>query len=109
MLEAYSHEVSSCGFWPGAGLGMPAFYSYAYPVPEGSAQAAIRPAGAAWSAEMREWLLPYDVVRAAPDPDAMLLAFLESTYGAVAALGNWDRGLECGIGVPCRPRVVAAG
>ena len=105
--EAYSHEVSSAGFWPGsAAYPHAAFYSYAYPMPPGFAQATIEPAGAVWSAEMGLWLLPYDAVRTAADPDAALLRFLETTYRAAADLAGWDRTLECGIGVPGRPRPV---
>ena len=105
--EAYSHEVSSAGFWPGNdAYPRAAFYSYAYPSPPGFAQAIIEPAGAFWSAEMGEWPLPYDVVRAATDPDAALLRFLGTTYRAAADLAGWDRGLECAIGVARRPRMV---
>jgi hypothetical protein len=105
--EAYSHEVSSAGFWPGNdAYPQAAFYSYAYPAPEGFSAAAIEPAGAVWAAEMGEWLLPYEVVRTAKDPDAALLRFLETTYRAAADLGGWDRALECGIGVPGQPRPV---
>jgi hypothetical protein len=105
--EAYSHEVSSAGFWPGSdAYPRAAFYSYAYPAPEGFADARIEPAGAVWAAEMGEWLLPYEAVRTAADPDAALLSFLQSTYRAAASLGDWDRSLECGIGVPGRPRAV---
>ena len=89
--EAYSHEVSSAGFWPGAGLGYPAFYSYAYPVPEGFADAAISPPQAFYSKDMGEFLLPYEAVRTALSPDEMLLAFLQSAYEAAADLGHWDR------------------
>lgn len=89
--EAYSHEVSSAGFWPGAGLGYPAFYSYAYPTPEGFANVPIQPAEAFFSKDFGEFLLPYDAVRAAPSPDEMLMAFLQSTYDAAADLGKWDR------------------
>ncbi len=90
--EAYSHEVSSCGFWPGGGPHpFPLFYSYAYPAPEGFSTAAIAPADAFYSAELGEWVLPYDAVREAADPDALLTAFLESTYRAAARLGDWDR------------------
>lgn len=107
--EAYSHEVSSAGFWPGSdAYPRAAFYSYAYPMPHGFGQATIEPAGAVWVAGMGEWLLPYDVVRAASDPDAALLRFLETTYRAAADLAGWDRSLECGIGVPGRPRPVQA-
>jgi hypothetical protein len=90
--EGYSHEVSSSGFWFGSGsLTGPAFYSYAAPEPAGFKEAAIRPAAAFYSAEFSNFLLPYDAVRAAPDPRAMLLEFLESTYEAAASLGRWDR------------------
>ena len=89
--EAYSHEVSSCGFWPGAGLGYPAFYSYAYPEPKGFREAAVRPEAAFYNTDLGEFVLPYDVVRTAESPDEVLLGFLESTYEAAAALGNWDR------------------
>ncbi|MGH7206007.1 MAG: DUF5996 family protein [Nitrospiraceae bacterium] len=89
--EAYSHEVSSCGFWPGAGLGTPAFYAYAYPEPEGFKEYPIKPEEAFYSKELREFLLPYDAVRTAKSPDAALLAFLQSTYEAAATLGKWDR------------------
>ena len=90
--EAYSHEVSSCGFWPGGGpMPRPVFYAYAYPEPEGFPRAAVRPAGAVYDAALREFVLPYDEVRRAASPDAALLAFLESTYEAAADLGAWDR------------------
>ena len=74
--------------------------------PPASRRRAIEPAGALWSAAMGEWLLPYEVVRAASDPDAFLLRFLQSTYHAAAWLGHWDPALECGLGVPRRPRPV---
>jgi hypothetical protein len=90
--EAYSHEVSSCGFWPGGGpIPYPAFYSYAYPEPEGFAKASIEPAAAFYSADLREFILPYDSVRQAASPDDMLLTFLQTTYDAAANLGAWDR------------------
>jgi hypothetical protein len=90
--EAYSHEVSSCGFWPGGGpLPMPLFYSYAYPEPPGYAEHPIEPSEAFYSRELREFVLPYDVVRTAKTPDRVLLAFLQSTYQAAADLGRWDR------------------
>jgi len=90
--EAYSHEVCSAGFWPGGGaISYPAFYSYAYPEPAGYREARVRPAAAAYSPELREFLLPYDAVRTADDPDAVLLQFLDSTYQAAADLGRWDR------------------
>jgi hypothetical protein len=90
--EAYSHEVSSCGFWPGGGaVPHAAFYSYAYPEPDGFPAAPVRPAAAFYSSELREFLLPYDAVRQAEAPDDVLLAFLQSTYEAAATLGRWDR------------------
>jgi hypothetical protein len=92
--EAYSHEVSSCGFWPGnGGLGYPAFYSYAYPQPAGFADAVIAPPGAFYAKDLGEFILPYDVIREAERPRELLLDFLESTYAAAAALGKWDRAL----------------
>ena len=105
--EAYSHEVSSAGFWPGnAQHPHAAFFSYAYPTPTGFAQAKIEPGGAIWSTQLGEWLLPYDTVRAAADPEATLLSFLQSTYRAAADLADWDRALECSIGAPRQPRAV---
>jgi hypothetical protein len=90
--EAYSHEVSSCGFWAGGGpIAYPVFYSYAYPEPAGFADARVRPDEAFYSQELREFLLPYDRVRLADAPDDTLLAFLQSTYEAAATLANWDR------------------
>ena len=90
--EAYSHEVSSAGFWPGGGgLGYPAFYSYAYPAPEGFSEAPVKPSAATWSGDLGEFLLPYDAVRTADSPDEALLDFLESTYVAAADLGEWNR------------------
>jgi hypothetical protein len=90
--EAYSHEVSSAGFWPGGdAISYPAFYSYAYPEPEGYRDAKVRPASAFYSNDLREFILPYDQVRQADSPDKVLLEFLESTYGAAADLGKWDR------------------
>ena len=106
--EAYSHEVSSAGFWPGGGpIDYAAFYSYAYPTPDGYASASVQPQEAFFSKEFGEFLLPYDAMRTAPDPDAMLMAFLQSTYEAAADLGGWDRTeLECPYGTPCRPRTL---
>ncbi len=90
--EAYSQEVSSCGFWPGGGpIAFPAYYSYAYPEPAGFALASIRPREAFYSPDLREFLLPYDAVRLSASPDETLLAFLRSTYEAAATLANWDR------------------
>ncbi len=104
--EAYSHEVSSAGFWPGGGaIDFPAFYSYAYPAPEGFADARPAPDTAYFDKGLGEFLLPYDAVRGSSDPEATLMAFLESTYGIAADLGGWDRAaLECPAGVPGRPR-----
>jgi len=105
--EAYSHEVSSAGFWPGNdAFPRAAFYSYAYPSPRGFAEARVEPEGACWSKELGEWLLPYEVVRAADDPDATALRFLESTYRAAADLAHWDPALDCAIGVERRPRPI---
>jgi Family of unknown function (DUF5996) len=99
--EAYSHEVSSAGFWPGGGgpIDYAAFYSYAYPAPEGFGAAKVNPTQAFFSKELGEFLMPYDVVRAARDPDGALMEFLQSTYDAAADLAKWDRKtLECGLG-----------
>ena len=90
--EAYSHECWSAGFWPGADpVSDAAFYAYAYPEPEGFRERRPEPAEAFYSTDLFEYLLPYDAVRTARDPDAVLLAFLRSTYEAAADLGNWDR------------------
>jgi hypothetical protein len=104
--EAYSHEVSSAGFWPGGeAINYPAFYSYAYPAPAGFAQARVLPQEAHYSPELGEFVLPYDAVRQARDPEAILMAFLQSTYNAAADLGAWDRhALECPLGEPGLPR-----
>jgi Family of unknown function (DUF5996) len=91
MVEAYSHEVSSAGFWPGPGLGEAAFYAYAYPAPEGFSDYPVRPAAAYFHPELGEFVLPYEAVRAAASPDEALLSFLESTYEAAAVLAHWDR------------------
>ena len=100
--EAYSHEVSSAGFWPGGGaIDYPAFYSYAYPEPAGFRATKVRPDAACFSEALGEFILPYDAVRTAADPDGMLLEFLQSTYEAAAVAANWDRdALECGFGQP---------
>jgi hypothetical protein len=91
-IEAYSHEVSSAGFWAGGGpVPYPAFYSYAYPEPSGFAAASVEPREAFYSTDLREFVLPYDAVRLAPSPDDALLAFLQSTYEAAANLAKWDR------------------
>jgi Family of unknown function (DUF5996) len=104
--EAYSHQVSSAGFWPGGGgTDFPAFYSYAYPVPNGFADTQLASEGAYFDKRLGEFILPYEVVRESSEPQATLMAFLESTYRAAADLGGWDRkALECPIGEPLRPR-----
>jgi Family of unknown function (DUF5996) len=89
--EAYSHEVSSCGFWFGKGAVEALFYAYAYPTPEGFKDYPVQPQEAFYSPEMQEFVLPYDAVRQANDSDAMVLAFLQSTYEAAANLAHWDR------------------
>jgi hypothetical protein len=106
VREAYSHEVSSAGFWPGGGgIDYPAFYSYAYPEPEGFRTCTVQPDAAFYSDQLREFVLPYDAVRSASDPDAALLAFLRTTYDAAANCGHWDRAvLECAQGRPGIPR-----
>jgi hypothetical protein len=106
--EAYSHEVSSAGFWPGGGaIDYPAYYSYAYPAPEGFAAAKVAPDAAFFSKELGEFILPYDAVRTAKAPEAALMAFLQSTYQAAADLAKWDRAaLECGLGEPGKVRAV---
>ncbi|MFB2894550.1 DUF5996 family protein [Aerosakkonemataceae cyanobacterium BLCC-F50] len=89
--EAYSHEVSSCGFWFGKGSIEALFYAYAYPAPEGFPDYPVQPQEAFFSPEMQEFVLPYEAVRQASDPDAMVLDFLQSTYEAAANLGHWER------------------
>ena len=90
--EAYSHEVSSAGFWPGGGgIDHAAFYSYAYPAPDGFAEAQVKPPAASWSSELGEFLLPYHEVQTALSPDDVLLEFLQCTYDAAADCANWDR------------------
>lgn len=108
VREAYSHEVSSAGFWPGGGgIEYPAFYSYAYPAPERFGSARVQPAAAFFSKELGEFVLPYDAVRTAGNPNEMLLDFLQSSYEAAADLAHWDRAaLECELGVPGVPRPV---
>jgi hypothetical protein len=91
MREAYSHECSSCGFWPGAGFGQPAFYSYAYPEPQGMRDCPIQPKEAFYSQDIGEFILPYDAVRTADSPADALLAFFQSTYVAAADAAHWDR------------------
>jgi hypothetical protein len=100
--EAYSHEESSAGFWPGSGaIDYPAFYSYAYPDPKGFRATAVRPQAAFFSEALGEFILPYDAVRTAAEPDRTLLDFLQSTYEAAADAASWDRNaLECAPGQP---------
>lgn len=105
--EAYSHEVSSAGFWPGSeNFPQAAFYSYAYPEPKGFREHAVTPP-AFFDTNLGEFILPYEAVRTADAPDALLLDFLSSTYVAAAETGRWDRAaLECPLGVPAQPRLV---
>jgi hypothetical protein len=105
--EAYSHEVSSAGFWPGSdAFPRAAFYSYAYPEPPGYRTRSVTP-GAAFDPSLGEYILPYDALRAARDPDALLLDFLGSTYAAAADGGGWDRAaLECALGEPGKVRPI---
>ena len=92
MTEAYSHEVSSCGFWPGnGGFGEAAFYVYAYPEPAGYGDTPLRTPGGRYDKDLGQFILPYDAVRQARDPDALLLGFLQETYEAAANLAHWDR------------------
>ncbi|MEO1135120.1 MAG: DUF5996 family protein, partial [Pseudomonadota bacterium] len=106
--EAYSHEVSSAGFWPGGGAtNFPAFYAYAYPTPDGFSKADPGHKYAYFDDAFGEFILPYDAIRKAKTPEADLLAFLQSTYSAAADLGGWDRAaLESELGEPRRPRAV---
>ncbi|NOP99567.1 DUF5996 family protein [Mycolicibacterium fortuitum] len=95
MVEGYSHELSSCGFWPGGGE-EGAFYAYAYPEPDGFADYPVSPDAAFYSKDFRQFLLPYEAVRTSPEPDRDLMNFLQSTYAAAADLAGWDRAaLEC--------------
>jgi Family of unknown function (DUF5996) len=105
--EAYSHEVSSAGFWPGNdAYPRPAFYSYAYPEPPGFRERPIAPGGR-FEPSLGEFILPYDEVRRAADPDALLLDFLSTTYAAAADAGGWDHAaLECPFGEPARVRPI---
>lgn len=107
--EAYSHEVSSAGFWPGGGgADEPMFYAYAYPVPDGFAETPVEPAEARFDDTLGEFLLPYDAVRQSPNPEAMLMRFLQSTYAAAAETAGWDRqALECNFGAPRVPRAIS--
>jgi hypothetical protein len=100
--------VSSAGFWPGSGaIDYPAFYSYAYPEPAGFRSTRVRPDTAFFSEALGEFILPYDAVRTAPQPDRALLEFLQSTYEAAAEAAKWDRdALECTPGKPGMVRVI---
>ena len=91
MWEAYSHEVSSCGYWPGPPGEEGVFYAYAYPEPPGYRDAVVAPDGARWNDDLGEFVLPYELVRTADEPDALLLTFLQSTYEAAATTARWDR------------------
>ncbi len=106
--DAYSHEVSSAGFWAGGGaIAYPAFYAYAYPEPGGLSEHAVRPPQAFYSADLREFILPYDAVRTAADPDRTLLEFLQSTYAVAAdlsAVGPRRAGAAASRLNPCRRR-----
>ncbi|MGF9566595.1 DUF5996 family protein [Neorhizobium sp. BT27B] len=108
--EAYDREVSSAGFWPGGGgIDYPAFYAYAYPAPSGFRAASVRPDTAFWHEGLSEFILPYEAVQAAADPDEALMAFLVSTYEAAADLGHWDRDqLECTHGQRGKVRELSA-
>ncbi|QXV65293.1 hypothetical protein INP83_19820 [Mucilaginibacter sp. 21P] len=98
MQEAYSHEVSSCGFWPGSeAFPQPVFYSYCYPTPDEFAKQEVSPPQAFYSGEMGEFMITYEVVQQSADPEATLLQFLQSTYDAAARTGNWDKNLECDL------------
>lgn len=105
--EAYSHEVSSAGFWPGGGpIDDAAFYAYAYPQPAGFAKTEVLPEAASYNEEFGEFVLPYEAVRTADDPEATLMAFLDSTFEAAARLGKWDRSLECERGRKGTPHAI---
>lgn len=108
--EAYSHEVSSAGFWPGgSGVDEPMFYSYAYPAPEGFSARAVEPTAARFDQKLGEFVMPYEAVRNSAEPETELMRFLQSTYAAAADLARWDRGaLECDLGVPRVPRAIRA-
>ena len=107
--EAYSHDVSSAGFWPGgSGVNEPMFYSYAYPAADGFRHGSVEPAEARFNAKLGEFLLPYEAVRTNPDPGGTLMRFLQSTYVAAATTSAWDRKrLECPTGRPGVPRQVS--
>ena len=92
MVEAYAQECASFGFWPGGGaISEPAFYAYAYPEPHGYPESPVAPAAAYYHPQLHEFVLPYEAVRTAADPDDLLLDFLQATYEAAADLAAWDR------------------
>jgi len=98
MQEAYSHEVSSCGFWPGSAQSpVPIFYAYCYPTPASFAGQPVEPSAAYYSEEMGEFILPYQAVQESADPQATLMQFLNSTYQAAAVTGDWDTKLTCDL------------
>lgn len=106
--EAYSHELASCGFWPGNdAMPAPVFYAYAYPEPPGFDAARVRPAEAGYNRVLREFVLPYDAVRQSATPDATLLTFMQDSYAAVADLGAWDRAALEAAGFPFTPMPAA--
>jgi hypothetical protein len=108
VREAYSHEVSSAGFWPGGAGHDALFYSYAYPEPKGYRDVKVRPTEAYFEPKLGEFVLPYAVARATPDPDATVMEFLQSTYEAAATTGAWNRAaLECAVGQAGVPRAVS--
>ncbi len=91
MHEAYSHEVSSCGYWPGGPAGEGIYYSYAYPEPAGFRDRTVAPDAARYDTDLGEFILPYEAVRTSNDPDRLLLEFLQTTYEAAAESADWDR------------------
>jgi hypothetical protein len=106
--EAYSHEVSSAGFWPGGGgIDEPCFYSYSYPTPDRFAEQPVGPAAARFDKKLGEFVLPYEAVHSAPNPREVLLEFLGSTFDAAAGLASWDKHLTCAIGRKGLPRIIA--
>ena len=105
--EAYSHEVSSAGFWPGGGgIDEPCFYSYAYPTPVGFSEQSVNPEAARFDAKLGEFVLPYEAIRTAPDPRVALLAFLQSTFDAAAGMAGWEKSLSCAPGLKGVPRII---
>lgn len=106
--EAYSHEVASAGFWPGGADGEAMYFAYAYPEPPGFRTTALKPAAARWHEQLSEFVLPYEAVRSAADPERALMDFLQSAYEAAADAADWDRdALDCPIGQPQTPRSIS--